>query len=77
VLVGFVINIAMNPITSIGLLFIVMLGRTEYEIPVIMGTWRVANKYEGSKIWAALAKTVVVFAAISLSVGILGLLGQA
>jgi hypothetical protein len=77
VLVGFVVNIAMTPITSIGLLIIVMLAYTAYEIPVIMGTWRAAKKYEGSKIWAVLAKIAVVLGAISLSLGIVGLLGQA
>ncbi len=80
VLVGFIVNIAMKPITSIGLLVIVMLAYTAYEIPVIMGTWRAANKYQGSKIWAVLAKIAVVLGAIMLVVGliaIVGLLGQA
>ncbi|PJE79346.1 hypothetical protein CI610_01698 [invertebrate metagenome] len=80
VLVGFVLNIAMKPITSIGLLVIVMLAYTAYEIPVIMGVWRAANKYEGSKFWAVLAKISVVLGTIMLVVGliaIVGLLGQA
>jgi hypothetical protein len=80
VLVGFVVNIEMKPITSIGLLVIVMLAYTAYEIPVVMGTWRAANKYEGSKVWAVLAKIAVVLGAIMLVVGliaIVGLLGQA
>lgn len=80
VLVGFIVNIAMKPITSIGLLVFVMLAYTAYEIPVIMGTWRAANKYEGSKIWVVLAKIAVVLGAIMLVIGlisIVGLLGQA
>jgi hypothetical protein len=80
VLAGFIVNIAMKPITSIGLLVCVMLAYTAYAIPVIMGTWRAANKYKGSKIWEILAKIAVVLGAISLIIGlisIVGLLGQA
>jgi len=80
VLVGFVVSIIINVITSIGGLVILMLAYTAYEIPVIMGTWRAANKYQGSKIWAILAKIAVVLGVISLAVGLLvfiGLLGQA
>jgi len=52
-----------------------MLAYTAYEIPVIIGTWRAANKYKGSKIWAVLAKIAVVLGAIMLAV--VSLLGQA
>lgn len=57
-----------------------MLVYTAWEIPVIMGTWRAANKYEGGKIWAILAQIATVFAAIMLAIGliaIVGLLGKA
>jgi len=80
VLVGFIVNIAIKPITSIGLLVIIMLAYTAYEILVFMGTWRAANKYQGSKIWAALAKIAVVLGVIMLVVGLIAIvavLGQA
>ena len=54
VLVGFVVKIAIEPITSIALLTIVALTHSAYAIPLILGTWRAANKYEGLKIWAVL-----------------------
>lgn len=79
-MVGVVVNIITNVIASIGGLVILMLAYTAYEIPVIMGVWRAANKYQGSKIWAILAKIAVVLGAIMLAVGLLaiiGLLGQA
>lgn len=80
VLVGIVVNIISNAVTSVGGVVILILAYTAYEIPVIMGTWRAANKYQGSKIWAVLAKIAVVLGAIMLAVGLLaviGLLGQA
>jgi len=80
VLFGFFVNIAMRLITSIGLLVIVMLVYTAYEIPVIIGVWRAAKKYQGPKIWAELAKIAVVLGAIMLVVGVIAivrLLGQA
>ena len=80
VVVGVVVNIISNAVTSIGGLVILMLAYTAYEIPVIMGTWRAANKYQGQKIWAVLAKIAVVLGAIMLVVGLLaviGLLGRA
>lgn len=79
VLVGFIVNIAIKPITSASLLVIVMLAYTLYEIPVVMGTWRAADKYQGSKIWALLAKVAVVLGAIMLVFTwfvIVGLLSQ-
>lgn len=79
-LVGVVVNIISHVVTSIGGLVILMLAYTAYEIPVIMGTWRASNKYQGPKIWAVLAKIAVVLGVIMLAVGLLaviGLLGQA
>lgn len=68
VLVGVILNIVTRPITSTGLLVIVVLIHTAYRILVIMGIWRAANKYKGSKIWAILAKIATVFGTIILVV---------
>lgn len=40
---------------------------------VIKGTWRAANKYEGSKVWPVLAKITVVFGGVALLVSVLGI----
>ncbi len=80
VLVGIVVNVISNAVTSVGGVVILILAYTAYEIPVIMGTWRAANKYQGLKIWAVLAKIAVVLGAIMLAVvllAVIGLLGQA
>lgn len=80
VLVGVVGNIFSNVVTSIGGLVIFMLASTAYEIPVFLGTWRAANKYQGPKIWAVLAKIAVVLGATIMAVcllAVIGLLGQA
>lgn len=80
VLVGMVVNLSSNFITSIGGFVIFIITYTVYEIPVLMGTWKAANKYGGSKIWAVLAKTAVILGVIMLVAGLLAvmsLLGQA
>ena len=80
VLVGFIVSVVMKLIASIGLLVIVMLTHAAYGIPLIMGIWRAATKYEGSKIWAVLAKIAVVLGVIMLATNlilIVRLLGQA
>lgn len=35
---------------------IILIIQTAWVLPVILGTWRSANKYQGEKIWAILAK---------------------
>jgi hypothetical protein len=80
VVVGVVVTIISSKVTSIGGLVILMLAYTAYEIPVLMGIWRAANKYQGQKIWAVLAKIAVVVGAIMLVDGLLAvirLLGKA
>ena len=59
---------------SIGLLVVFLLAYTAYEIPVLMGIWRAANKYQGPKIWAVLARIEVVLGAIWIVIGLLFLL---
>jgi len=71
VLVGIVFNIISNAVTSVGGEVILILAHTAYAIPVTMGTWRAANKYQGPKIWAVLAKIAVVLGIIMLAVGLL------
>ena len=75
VVVGFVVQLVMKSITSIGLLLIVMLAYTAYEIPVIIGTWHAADKYKGPKVWAILAKIATVVGAIMLAVGLFAVVG--
>jgi hypothetical protein len=70
VLVGIVVSIISNVITSIGGLIILMLAHTAYSIPVLMGIWRASSKYQGLKVWAILAKVAVVFGVIMLVVGL-------
>jgi hypothetical protein len=77
VLVGFIVNLAMKPITSVGLLIFLTLTYTAYEIPVIIGTWRAANKYEGAKVWATLAKCAITLGAIILAISLLAIVGVA
>lgn len=66
VLVGFVWNFAFQLIESPVFLIVVGLAAMTYQVVVIMGTWRAAEKYEGSKFWAVLAKIVVVLGVIFL-----------
>ena len=64
VLVGFVWNFAFQLIESPVLIIVVALAAMAYQVVVIIGTWRAAEKYEGSKFWAVLAKIVVVLCVI-------------
>lgn len=75
VLVRVVVGIISNAATSIGGFVILMLAYTAYETAVIMGTWRAANKYQGQKIWAVLAKITVVLGVVMLVVGLLAVIG--
>lgn len=66
VFVGFAVSYAMKSITSIGLIAIIMLIYAAYQILVTIGVWRAANGYEGTKVWAVLAKIAVVLGIIVL-----------
>jgi len=78
VLVGFAVNILTIPFRSLGALFIILIVTLAYSVPWYMGIWRAANKYQGAKINAILAKIAVVLGVIVLAVGLfIGLLGQA
>jgi len=39
---------------------------TAYMIPVLVGTWRAANRYQGSRIWAVLGQIWVVLSVVGL-----------
>ena len=79
VLVGIVVSIISNAITSVGGFVILMLAHMAYSILVIKGTWRAADRYQGPHRWAVLAKIAAVLGAISLVAGlvmVVRLLGQ-
>ncbi len=85
-LYGVVVSVAANIILkvlaltgSIGELVIFIPALMAYQILLLMGTWRAADKYQGEKIWAILAKISVVLGAIAtilLAIGLLAIIGQ-
>lgn len=77
VLVGSVLNLALNFVTSSKLwgFLLLVLVYTAYEIPRLMGTWRAANRYEGRKLWAILAKISTILSAISVIFGLIAIIG--
>ena len=78
-LVSVLASITSNAITSIGGLIIFILVAVVYDVLLIMGTWRAANKYQGPKTWAVLAKISVFSWAITLPfilLAVVGLSGQ-
>lgn len=65
VLVFFLSNIIFNVAisnfgVSVGMVIGFMLVSTIYEITVILGVWCASNKYQGQRLWAILAKIVMV-----------------
>lgn len=66
VLVGIGFNIITNLITSLGGLCVLFILYILYEIPVMIGVWRAANKYQGPKFWAVCAKVATAFGVIIL-----------
>lgn len=69
VLVSISVNLVSNYfITSIGGLLVLTLAYAAYDIPVILGTWRAARKYQGPTLWANLAKSMTIVGAIMLVV---------
>jgi hypothetical protein len=67
VLVGFVTNILIMAISSTGILVVVFLALVAYSVPLYLGVWRAANKYEGRKLWSILAKIATVLGVIMLA----------
>jgi hypothetical protein len=66
VVVGFVLSLGIQTITSIGIYTLATLIYAPYQTLVLLGTWRASQKYEGWKGWAALANFSVVLGAIGL-----------
>lgn len=60
-LVNFIANILIgalrSPVTAFSTLIVVL----TWNVIVLIGLWRAANKYSGLKLWPILAKIVVVF----------------
>lgn len=74
VLVGLFVNLIAGAITSTSFLIILVIIYTAYEIPVLIGIWRAAGKYQGLKVWAVLAKIAVILGAIMLTISFLAVL---
>ena len=73
VVVGIVINIAVNILPSLGVLVLVLAATTVYQAVVLIGIWRAANRYQGRTLWAVLAKVATVLGWLGLlaNIGIL------
>lgn len=78
VLVGLIANFVIGIIFQItdAVFFPVVGGliATIYQIPLLTGIWRAANKYSGPKIWAILAKIACIFGALMLMIFVFGLI---
>ena len=46
-----IVNVMVEFIDNRELLIMIFLGYMAYEVPVLMGTWRAANKYKGFSLW--------------------------
>ena len=75
ILVSIVVKLISEAVTSIGGLVILILAFMAYNIPLLMGIWRAANKYHGPKIWAVLAKIEVWLWTAGLVLGLLEVIG--
>ena len=71
VVVGLVVNLLSRSVPSLGVLILLTLAYTAYEIVMLIGTWRAANRYRGPGVWILLAKVAVVFGAVLLAAGVL------
>lgn len=74
VLVAFILSIPIKFITSIESIIIIILLSGVYQITVLMGVWRAANKYKGLKLWAVLAKIAAVLGLFILMLGVISVL---
>jgi tetrahydromethanopterin S-methyltransferase subunit G len=69
--VGLIINVLTRIIPSLGALAVILAVAIPYQIMVLLGVWRAADKYQGRKAWAILAKIATVLGWL----GVLGSLG--
>ena len=60
VAVGHLAALLSSMITSTVALLILMAFGTAYDVLVVLGIWRAANRYEGPAIWPVLAKISIV-----------------
>jgi|APSaa5957512493_1039668.scaffolds.fasta_scaffold10762_7 hypothetical protein len=63
-LVGFISSLVIDFIESTQFLMIFSVIYTIYRIVLTTGVWRAGDRYEGSKIWAILAKIASTFGTI-------------
>jgi hypothetical protein len=75
VLVGVIVNISSNAVTSADTLILLILAYAIYSVPVLMGIWNAASKYEGLQLWAILAKIATILGALMLAVMLLAVIG--
>lgn len=78
--VGIVINVLTRIVPSLGALTVILALAIPYQVMVLLGVWRAADKYQGRKAWAILAKIAAVLgwlgvlASIGVFIEILGYL---
>jgi len=70
-LVGLIINVLTRIVPSLGALAVILAVAIPYQVMVLLGVWRAADKYQGRKAWAILAKIATVLGWL----GVLGSLG--
>ncbi len=64
--VGVIFRIIFSSITSVTALTLVLLVYIPYTIVVMLGVWNAADRYKGSKVWAVLAKILVILGLLPL-----------
>ena len=72
-LVGIIFGVVAQVVMSISpiLYLLVLLIEIAYDIPLMIGIWRAANRYTGPKIWAILAKIAVILGVLSIIAALL------
>ncbi len=64
--VGVIFRIIFSSITSVTALTLVLLVYIPYTIAVMLGVWNAADRYKGAKVWAVLAKILVILGLLPL-----------
>ena len=70
VLVEILVNLFAGFVPSMQVLAVLMVFFMIYKVVVIIGTWRAANRYEGDRKWAVMAKVATVFSAFSTTLSV-------
>ena len=65
VVVGLIYRILLL-IPSLAVMLILTLAYLVYCVPLLMGIWRAADGYNGPKVWAVLARIVVIISLLGL-----------